>query len=542
MTDARASRAFWRFLVDWNADGDWDEANEDITEYVLSAEWRLGMHQPWQLTADETTARIALDNSTRRFSPGYPGVLGGPTMEPQRRVKITAQAPIVLNDGVTVVVDNAGDPVADHARALWIGWIASMTPTMGRYSGPFQTVLDCVGVKQFLAADEVSLPLLENVTADEIIRQIFQRSSFPPAALGGNGWAIGIRSRSEIGQTTYLASAAQFYDLELGQRTYPYAGDNWDRFATAYDAIVSVVQAERGRLFFNREGKAVFWNRQHLQKATADPLAASYDDNMQGLVYVYGDDVVNDARVTVYPRALSATSTEILWQLDQPLALKPGERREIKARYAAADGQQVAGRNIVTPNTGDGSLVFTKGTATIVKIEADARSATITLENNSHRRDCAIAAMTLRGQKLTSWNAQEVREIDAESIAAYGRQVLRIDARLLGDAAFARSIAQNELYQRKTPRGMVRAVRFMNKDSATLLEMLDRTMGDCVDVRETMIAGTFPSVVMGETHEWRDAGTNYQATLAVEPVPANRPWLIGIADYSNIGTSTCVGF
>ena len=58
-----------------------------------------------------------------------------------------------------------------------------------------------------------------------------------------------------------------------------------------YRAIGDVTAAERGRFFFDREGKAVFWNRHHLLQG-ATPLAA-FDDSMTDLAYSYaGLDVL----------------------------------------------------------------------------------------------------------------------------------------------------------------------------------------------------------------------------------------------------------
>jgi hypothetical protein len=45
------------------------------------------------------------------------------------------------------------------------------------------------------------------------------------------------------------------------------------------------VAAERGRFFFDREGKAIFWNRYHLLDDTTS--SGTFDDAMTGMVYAY---------------------------------------------------------------------------------------------------------------------------------------------------------------------------------------------------------------------------------------------------------------
>jgi len=142
----------------------------------------------------------------------------------------------------------------------------------------------------------------------------------------------------------------------------------------------------------------------------------------------------------------------------------------------------VAGRNL--------SLViaFTQGSATASAGSTDGQSATFTLTNNSSHNLCIVSAITIRGQKLTSWNAQEVSDTDAASIAAYGRFVERIDARLLEDTIFAGAIIQAELLRHKDPHGLARSLRLMNRDAATLAHMLALTMGDRITVVETQTA------------------------------------------------------
>jgi hypothetical protein len=41
----------WTIAVDWDRNGDYTDANDDVTSRVLSAEWVLGMQRAYQATA-----------------------------------------------------------------------------------------------------------------------------------------------------------------------------------------------------------------------------------------------------------------------------------------------------------------------------------------------------------------------------------------------------------------------------------------------------------------------------------------------------------
>lgn len=63
------SKATYAYYVDWNNDADFLDANEDITTYVLSAQWEYGVD--WASTPGRSkigACRIKLDNSTGIFS------------------------------------------------------------------------------------------------------------------------------------------------------------------------------------------------------------------------------------------------------------------------------------------------------------------------------------------------------------------------------------------------------------------------------------------------------------------------------------------
>ena len=81
------SEPTWKISIDWNRDGDFSDAGEDITAYVMRASWNNGARQPYQRTADEPRCTITVYNNDMRFSPEYSsGPLYG-SLVPLRPVK-----------------------------------------------------------------------------------------------------------------------------------------------------------------------------------------------------------------------------------------------------------------------------------------------------------------------------------------------------------------------------------------------------------------------------------------------------------------------
>ena len=61
----------WTIAIDWNRDGDFASTYEDVTDRVISANWFLGMDEPYQDAADNSVLNLVLENADRRFSPEY---------------------------------------------------------------------------------------------------------------------------------------------------------------------------------------------------------------------------------------------------------------------------------------------------------------------------------------------------------------------------------------------------------------------------------------------------------------------------------------
>ncbi len=514
-----------KIYVDWDADGDFDELYEDITDTVKTAGWTIGCVKPYQIIAQETRLDLGLNNQDMRFTPenGSSPYFG--ELLPQRKVKIEVTYESVV-------------------YPLYLGWIEKIRPSTGDNR---TATISCVGAKQYLEQQTVRLVLQENQRSDQIIQAILEDMQLPPA-LSGDQWILGIAGQSELGVSTYLADITPAIDLDVGDSTFVYAGDNWNSevstasaAATSFkgmDAIEDVVKAEQGRFFFSRDGKATFWNRSRLQLATA--VDVTWDALDSAADYRFGEDILNDVTVMVYPRSVEVDT--VLWELDEEIELRRNKEKTIRAKYSERNsGVSVAGQDVtVSTDTTPASVS--------VAVEFLAESATITLKNTGKKATVAAGDIILKGKKLTTLEKFEVQQIDGTSRVTHGWREERITSKLIDTENYARSLAEYRISQRKDPRGVVTNVSFGSRRADDYSALLATGIGERVDLTIKRRAGDTSHTmhsgehfVIGEKFEW-----HYQRGFIgqkfLEPADMQQYWVLGVAGYSELGTTTYLGF
>jgi hypothetical protein len=525
----------WKIQIDWDRDGDFTTAIDDITDYVMSAKWVLGLQKPYQEVAQEMTLGLILRNSDRRFSPeNKASPLAG-------KVRPQVPARVVSDDGVT-------------ERVMWTGWVQTLKPTVGKHGERTMKIL-CAGAVEFYTATETKIELQENKRTDEIIAQLVAEVVYPPKMAGM--FILGVPGHTELDETTRLGEAGGASNLETGQLTLGYAADNWVRQGgytnqanTGYDVyrgIRDIVAAERGRFFFDREGAAVFWNRHHTQLAT-EPVKAMLDDTMQGMDYVYAgaDYLKNEIVVIAHPRTISESDQEVLWELGSGVIRvkaaegdNPAEAREIYAAYKDENDTRVGAKDVTVTD-----IEYEDGCTGPVTVEIDERANGALLKlTNTGTKDALVKKLIVRGRKIVDRGRLEATANDGISQGRYGRRTLRLNLSSLDNLDDAQYIADYELTRRSTPRGMATSVVLKshafnggNQHAA----QLDVTVGDRVTITETQTGHSDTYIVIGESHQLE--GPLYTMQWYLEPQPVVTPGLVGVAGRNELGVSMIVGF
>jgi hypothetical protein len=523
----------WTIAIDWDRNDDYIGTYDDVSTRVISAKWFLGARTPYQQIANDSVFDLELDNSDKRYSPdnSFSPLYG--KLLPQRPVRIQS------NDGTTV-------------RTHWTGWLEAITPAVGKY-GKRTVKITATGSMQFFKAAETRLPVQENKRADEIIRDLVDEVLYPYTA--GQTWVLGKVGNSELTSSTYLAAPAFAY-LEAGALRFGQAGDNWVRQSVTpdaphdsfdvYHAISDIVAAERGRFFFDREGRAIFWNRHHLLLGTA-PLAATFTDTMTDLAYTYAglDYLHNEVSVVCHPRSTSAVTTDLLWSLqDAVIPVDAGGTRTLSINYDDGSGRRIGAKDVTVTNVTceDGSVS--------ASISANASGAKLTFTNTSNN-EAIIVTCEVRGRKIVDNGEMEATAVDTASVNGYGRRTLRINLPSVDKLTEAQTIAGHELWVRSQPRGIAQSLTVQShglNGGGQHNAQLGLSLGNRIRVTETQSGHDADYFVMGEAHELSNGATLWKTTWYLEPrkpvytAPTGYPWMLGVEGRSNLTSSTVVTY
>lgn len=492
------------YQIDWDGDGDFSEDVENVTQYVISANWELGSHKPFQYVADEAKLTLVLNNADRRFSPEYSDSPLAGMVLPRRKVQVRLYD-IVFDNLGNVVFDNNGDPVLVLRDVMYSGWISTINPTWGIHKGPFQTTIEASGSKGILDRARITIPIMTSARTDTIIQAILDASL-----------------------TGYNAIT---YDLSAGLVTHAYAGDSWDSDTTAYQALVSAVQAEWGIFYFDRDGTAVFRTRDWLTSEDDITLTITDDEGdemLYGMKYRFGQDIANVINVEYFPRTVSTVTTDVLYTMPSSITITPGGTYTFKASYTSTEGQTVGGTNVSTPSTGASTLHFSSGSATVTTFTANATGFEILLTNNSAVANCVVDVLIVKGRKLTSFAKQTATSTDSTSVGLYGEAQYTISSKLLGDPDLAKTLADFILSYRANPQGYVTEVSVISRSSALATLMPSIVIGNKIRVTEQQTGTERDYRVVGERHEVSDGGNIYVVTWSLDPLPNIGTWTLDV--------------
>jgi hypothetical protein len=483
----------FKLYADWNRDGDYSDSTEDLTAYCMMITWRLGMGRPWQEMADETTLQAQLANPAGRFNPENPASPLFGLMTPRVKVKL-------LGDGAV----------------LWRGWVDFISADWklgGASHGETPVMLYATGYKKLLEEARPALPIYQNKRGDEIIADLLLRVSLPPAV--DTGWFLGLPGYSELGDTTILGSEADYSDLETGSYVFPYYGDYE---ASVWGHIGQITRAERGRFFFNRAGKAVWWNGDHL--LTTAETTVTIDEGgtykPQRVAYRYGKDIINSVRASIEPRALG--SGEItLWRLPGEISLAEGGSQVMECKFVDGDGLAVGARANTVRVEGT-SFSSGSGTVQVLKQLADGCRVVIT---NTGGGAAVLAAFTLVGEALSTRDKIVLSAADDESIALYGRSELELALGPLADVTRAQAAVDLELNRRSKPGGVVEQVEFINpNDGAANAHQLAWGIGTLARVEMADLYGHWGEyIITGEQHTIRAGQLTHNTIFYLEKLP-----------------------
>ena len=520
------AEATWNFSVDLNGDGDFSDTGEDISVYIISADWQIGFAKAFDTISRDNTMTLVLKNSDNRFSPEHASALAGFTRGRVIRVQMTYAA---------------------TTKTLFIGWIGEISPAAGTKERRTTTVT-VEGYWARAQKAEAFVPLQESKTADQVIEAILANTFIYPPGFTGR-WLLGVVGFSELGVNTILGATSDYLSAEVGKTTFAYIADKWGDGVSVYGALADTVGREYGRLFLDRSGVIVFWNRHHLILATV--VAATFSNSMMGLDYKYGSNIVNVATVQANPRKVSI-SPETLGTIDGSTKIEPSSTKTVTFRYASQTaGEKIAGRNAIAPvqttdfaanSASDGSGTDYTSSVTAAITTETATQCIVAFANAATVAVYVQSGAKIRGTKITDYGTVAQTSQDDTSIASYGRQAFTYPS-TMDNTTDAQGVAEYVVTSRKDARGDIAAVSLLPRANATLMaQARDRTIGDRITLTETQTGvATKDYFIIGEHHILMNAGKDYSLAWNIEPASGQQYWVLGITGYSELGVTTYAG-
>lgn len=466
--------AIYQVQIDTARDGSYAA---DITADVLRLAWRLGFDAPHDTLAAPSRAQITVRGLAGQYAPENPASV----LQTGLRMRIQA-----THDGTTVT--------------LFTGWIERVEPQPGEH-GPRTAIIHLEGGERFLRHTRVRLPPQVQVRAGDVVAAVLD---FAPA----------------------LARV-----LEPGLTLLTYAADTWADGIPALDALRQMAEADRGRFFIDRLGRAVFYNRHHT--LLDQTPRATFADDADALHYVYGAEQASRVRVRLRPRAVMAAGM-VLWRVANAQTVPGGALREIVARFSDDQGRPAGALQVIAPRPGidyqantrpDGSGDDLTGHIGVTLHQVDFSAAVLRLHNPLPQMAYIQPGMQLVGTPVYGGDLITLEQADASAEALYGPRVVAFDLPALDSIEEADNLARYELARRRQPQGAARSLSVSGRGH--LAQALARTLFDRITVSESHTGHHADYFIVAEAHTVEQGGHDHRVTWTLERANPAVFWLLG---------------
>lgn len=520
------AEATYTLTVDLNRDGDFSDADEDLSARLIEAHWFNGFQSPYDAMCRDSFADFVLDNYDGKYSPEKAGAIVG------------------LDKGKVVTFDMTfGSTVR-----MFTGWVDKVSPVPDRW-GPRTAKLYCDSwVTKAGRTKRWLVPVQRNKRVDEIIPELIDRTGCYPPGLSGAIWLLDIDGYSELDVTTYLSDATSYLTAETGGVTVALVGTKWNEQTSLFNAMAEVVKREGlGRLWLGRDGLLNFWNRDHMMLTTT--IDQTYDDSYPpaGLAYDYAALLFN--RVSVkYSNQQIGSAPEVLGIYSNEIVLAAGETKSVSYGFAdSASGARVGGQDVLAPvittdfsawtASGGGGSSVTSGLATGIRREGGGNAEVEFINSNAFTVYIQTGSQ-VRGTKVVAGSDATRTAEDVSSIAAQGFLEFTFPNTVEGDD-YAQSLADFWLGLGKDPRGYARSLTIEARaSSAYMTDALNLTVGAMVSLTEVqtgLSAGLY--FIISEEHWVTTRPYRHKVTYKLEPASSQQVWLFDVTGFAELDTT-----
>jgi len=469
---------------------------------VRRIEAKSGFARPGDLVAAPGFCKLTLDNSDKRFSPGYAaGPLYG-NLVPRREVRIKA-----TSGGTT--------------WTIWTGYIEAIRPDAGEWGGG-ECVIECVDL----------MTILDRVTVSAAYSAEKQVSTAITSIVGS---VITLRVPD------YLDNSDTLYHYGRGWQS--------DR-TTCVQALQQICESYYGRFYASLAGPATYVTRDVLLDAsTASVATVDVDSNVVDELPVVIDmsQLCNRAMVVCYP-VETVGALQVIWTNRLPIRLGPGQTRIFYTPFNDDNGVRCGAVDVVAPVATTDYLVndqpdgsgynYTTSPHFAIATSIEAARAKITVSNTASG-PLYMTLLQVRGKPLRVFDPVVVVDNDTTSQAKYEKRSVTLDLPMLADDQFAAIYAGYLTWRFANPalaaeQLLVRGLDTLGSANVFSIKLLDRLT--ITDVQSGLSA--VKHLVRGIEYDLKP-GT-WSVLYHLEQADPNKYYLAGVTGYDEVGSSSLV--
>ena len=526
--------ATWTVTLDTDRDNTFDAAIDDISAYVLGAQWNNGL-DTWDMLNPVNfapTLTLTVNNSSGAFSQDDAGAAYYGKLNMSTKCRIQAY-----------------DVAEDETHTLCELKLQGIQMQPGAYTSRLMTLV--FGVPQLLMVGDYTQQLRTQTTADVVMQDAFDTGLISEPY--DSSYMI---IDAGLIDTGTIYDPAQVLDVsDGGDHTFSFVGDTEGSAISPDTLFRELMTVEQGRLWFDvRTHKFTLHSRRHDIGVIASSGTFTQVHIMPDSVYIVGGDVVNSVTVQYQPREIGAANSVIWTYRSVPMKVMAQEKRTLSAGYHDPNDEsaQVAASTVLLPavagtdyvvNTSEDGSGTDMTNHISVYANCGGRNAEITITNHAET-DLYITALQLRGTPLRTFEAATVTYSDADSVSNYDRRPAVVDAQLLDTAEQAEAHAKH--FYNMLASQMTRFERITidaNASAALCTHALTRTVGDWITVSDSHTGHSADYVIIGETHSYIP-GVNgdytHLCTWMLKPTNALVGCLIEVVGRSEIGTNAII--
>lgn len=362
-------------------------------------------------------------------------------------------------------------------------------------------------------------------------------------------------------------------DLETGQNTFQYAGDNWDSDKTnAMTALQQTVDSEfLSMLWVDRDGRIKFKNRNYIfTQANITPALtlSSEQTGMDG--GLTADEIFNIVEVVYTPlatlssgiiasakSAIAAPGLTGLTERWNPTQVLRDQAGTVVAKLPFIDpgtGEKIGALSIITPlvattdwtanEAADGSGVSYTGSARLkFSVSIVGSNAEVTIYNDA-LGPIYITQLNIRGVGLHRYNPSSALVEDATSQDTYRiKRRFTVTLPFASTAgAFPQNLAGYLLSKYKDPAYRIHQISFQELNKIGNVNLFSLNIGDVIEVTDYMTAVSEAKyIITGINYPQLGQGSTGEIVFTVFPLADVTFWLLGVTGFSELGETTRLG-